>query len=149
LDLPLTAPHAQKAQEPWRQVELIGLALCRSVRHALDAWVPRPIWIQAVNPSTYILQHLLEHVRLRAEHGNKVVDEVNNILDFRVAEPSELVLCPGLDMLDEFGITPKLIAAGLVGSSRLILGAHEPNEIYGGYAIGFLAQFVALSYLAG
>ena len=59
------------------------------------------IWIQAVNPSTYILQHLLEHVRLRAEHGSKVVDDVNSILDFRAAAPSELFLCPILDILDE------------------------------------------------
>jgi hypothetical protein len=44
---------------------------------------------------------MLEHVRLRAEHGGKVVD-VNSILDFRVAAPSELFLCPSLDMLDEF-----------------------------------------------
>ena len=68
----------------------------------LDSWVPRPIWIQAVNTSTYILQHMLEHIRLRAEHGSKVVDDVNNILDFRVAAPSELVLCPSLDIIYEF-----------------------------------------------
>ena len=52
-----------------------------------------------MNPSTYILQHQLEHVRLRAGHGSKVVDDVNSILDFRVAAPSELLLCPSLDIL--------------------------------------------------
>jgi hypothetical protein len=42
-----------------------------------------------------------------------------------------------------------ILIAGLVGSSRLILGAHEPAEVYGGYVVGFLAQFVAMSYLLG
>jgi len=42
-----------------------------------------------------------------------------------------------------------IIIAGLVGSSRLILRAHEPADIYGGYVVGFLAQFVAMSYLLG
>jgi membrane-associated phospholipid phosphatase len=49
---------------------------------------------------------------------------------------------------NEYILILAVIAAGLVGSSRLILGAHESNEIYGGYAIGFLTQFVAVSYLA-
>jgi membrane-associated phospholipid phosphatase len=42
-----------------------------------------------------------------------------------------------------------IIIAGLVGSSSLILRAHEPADIYGGYVVGFLAQFVAMSYLLG
>lgn len=40
-----------------------------------------------------------------------------------------------------------IIACGLVGTARLILSAHEPSDIYGGYFIGFLAQFVALRFL--
>jgi hypothetical protein len=32
-----------------------------------------------------MVQHLVEHFRLRAEHGSKVVDYVNSILDCRVA----------------------------------------------------------------
>ena len=50
---------------------------------------------------------------------------------------------------NEYILILSVLAAGLVGSARLILGAHEPNEVYGGYVIGFLAQFVALSYLVG
>jgi membrane-associated phospholipid phosphatase len=61
-----------------------------------------------------------------------------------------MMICVGHSISNnDFILILAVIAAGLVGSSRLILGAHEPNEIYGGYAIGFLAQFVALSYLAG
>lgn len=40
-----------------------------------------------------------------------------------------------------------LILAGAVGSSRLILHAHIPKDIYGGYAVGFLPQFIALDYV--
>ncbi|MCP4439039.1 MAG: phosphatidic acid phosphatase [Aureispira sp.] len=40
-----------------------------------------------------------------------------------------------------------IVACGLVGTSRLILSAHETSDIYGGYFIGFLAQFVALRFL--
>lgn len=41
-----------------------------------------------------------------------------------------------------------IIAAGLVGTARLVLKAHEPNDIYGGYFIGFVSQFVAITALA-
>jgi membrane-associated phospholipid phosphatase len=61
-----------------------------------------------------------------------------------------MMICIGRSIgNDDYIIILAVLVAGLVGSSRLILGAHEPNEIYGGYAIGFLAQFAALSYLAG
>ena len=39
------------------------------------------------------------------------------------------------------------LLAGIVGTARLMLGAHEPRDLYGGYAIGFLAQFTALRFL--
>lgn len=39
------------------------------------------------------------------------------------------------------------IACGLVGTARLVLGAHKPNDLYGGYLIGFFSQFFALNYL--
>lgn len=48
---------------------------------------------------------------------------------------------------NEYMLVLAVIAAGLVGSSRMLVGAHEPADIYGGYFIGFLAQFVAMSYL--
>jgi hypothetical protein len=37
-----------------------------------------------------------------------------------------------------------LLAAGIVGSSRLYLDAHEPAELYGGFAVGFFSQLIAL-----
>ena len=49
----------------------------------------------------------------------------------------------GASHLFIFGI----LLCGLVGTSRMLLGAHQPSDIYGGYFIGFLAQFVALKYI--
>ncbi len=40
-----------------------------------------------------------------------------------------------------------IVLAGLVGTARLILHAHVPRDIYGGYLVGFAAQFIALSVL--
>lgn len=38
-------------------------------------------------------------------------------------------------------------AAGIVGACRLFLQAHQPNDLYGGYLVGFLAQFIALQVM--
>ncbi len=47
-----------------------------------------------------------------------------------------------------FNMTVVLLAvvlvAGIVGTTRLWLHAHEPGEVYGGFAVGFLAQLIAL-----
>ncbi len=40
-----------------------------------------------------------------------------------------------------------LILAGLVGTSRLILQAHEPADLYGGYLVGLFSQIIALRFL--
>ncbi|MEM6380185.1 MAG: hypothetical protein AAF705_18470, partial [Bacteroidota bacterium] len=40
-----------------------------------------------------------------------------------------------------------IVLAGLVGTSRLLLNAHEPKDLYGGYLVGFAAQFVALWFM--
>lgn len=40
-----------------------------------------------------------------------------------------------------------ILVIGIVGTARLILNAHEPTDIYGGYLIGFLAQLIALYFL--
>jgi len=48
-----------------------------------------------------------------------------------------------IDFLFIFGI----LACGLVGTARLLLGSHQVSDIYGGYFVGFLAQFVALNYM--
>lgn len=37
-----------------------------------------------------------------------------------------------------------VLLAGLVGTSRLWLQAHQPMEVYGGFAVGFVAQLIAL-----
>ena len=49
----------------------------------------------------------------------------------------------GGEFLFIFGI----LSCGLVGTARLILGAHNISDIYGGYVVGFFAQFIALQYL--
>lgn len=40
-----------------------------------------------------------------------------------------------------------VLVAGLVGTARRVLGAHEAGDVYGGYFVGFFAQFVALQFL--
>lgn len=40
-----------------------------------------------------------------------------------------------------------IFIAGLVGSSRLVLSAHKPDELYGGYIIGIFSQIIALRIL--
>lgn len=40
-----------------------------------------------------------------------------------------------------------ILVTGLVGTCRLLLDAHRPMDLYGGYVIGFLSQFVALRFL--
>lgn len=38
-----------------------------------------------------------------------------------------------------------LMIAGLLGTARLTLGAHSPLQIYAGFAVGFLCEFLILS----
>ena len=40
-----------------------------------------------------------------------------------------------------------LVIAGAVGTARLLLKAHEPSDVYGGYFIGFVTQFFAFLYV--
>lgn len=40
-----------------------------------------------------------------------------------------------------------ILLAGLVGTSRLLLQAHEPRDLYGGYIVGFVTQFIALRFM--
>ncbi len=39
-----------------------------------------------------------------------------------------------------------IFIAGLVGSSRLYLNAHQPSDVWGGYLIGFVGQLMAFAY---
>ncbi len=41
-----------------------------------------------------------------------------------------------------------ILFTGLVGTSRLLLKAHTPYQIYLGYFVGFLTQFVANNFLS-
>lgn len=40
-----------------------------------------------------------------------------------------------------------IFLAGLVGTARLRLNAHELEDLFGGYLVGFVAQFIALRFL--
>lgn len=40
-----------------------------------------------------------------------------------------------------------ILIAGLTGSSRLYLKAHSPAQVYAGYFIGILTQFIALRFI--
>ena len=40
-----------------------------------------------------------------------------------------------------------IVAAGLVGTARLVLGAHSSKELYAGFAVGLLSQYIALKVL--
>lgn len=40
-----------------------------------------------------------------------------------------------------------ILVAGLVGTARLILKAHTTEQVYLGYFIGFICQFIALNFL--
>ncbi len=40
-----------------------------------------------------------------------------------------------------------VVVAGLVGTARLLLKAHEPKDVWGGYLVGFAAQFFAIRFL--
>lgn len=39
------------------------------------------------------------------------------------------------------------IFSGLVGTSRLLLGSHTPDQLWGGYMVGFLGQGLAFLYM--
>ncbi len=40
-----------------------------------------------------------------------------------------------------------IVMAGSVGTARLLLKAHEPKDLYGGFLVGFSAQFIALQFI--
>lgn len=40
-----------------------------------------------------------------------------------------------------------ILASGLVGTARLFLKAHQPVDVYGGYLVGFITQFIALRFV--
>ena len=40
-----------------------------------------------------------------------------------------------------------IIIAGIIGTARLVLQAHDPLDLYGGFLVGFSTQFIALRFL--
>jgi len=44
-------------------------------------------------------------------------------------------------------IVVSLVIAGIIGTSRLILSAHNYQDIYGGYMVGIIAQLIAMRIL--
>ena len=42
-----------------------------------------------------------------------------------------------------------IVIAGAVGTSRLLLKAHDPMDVYGGYLVGIFAQIVAFRIVMG
>ena len=60
--------------------------------------------------------------------------------DFVVHIPSIGMVSIGMNHL----LMLVIILAGTVGTARLLLNAHEPKDLYGGYIVGFLAMFVSL-----
>ncbi len=46
-------------------------------------------------------------------------------------------------------IIPLILLAGIIGSSRLKLNAHKPQEIYAGFVLGFGCEFCSLIYNLG
>jgi len=36
-----------------------------------------------------------------------------------------------------------VVIVGMIGTSRLLLGAHRPEDVYGGYLVGIISQIVA------
>jgi membrane-associated phospholipid phosphatase len=54
-----------------------------------------------------------------------------------------LMLMIGMNMNISFALMVAFLITGIVGTARLILGAHTPAEIYTGFIMGILAQLIA------
>lgn len=54
----------------------------------------------------------------------------------------------GVEISMAYVLIAVIIICGLVGTSRLLLEAHEPMDLYGGFFIGFGTQFAALTLLS-
>jgi membrane-associated phospholipid phosphatase len=54
-----------------------------------------------------------------------------------------LMLMTGMQMNISQPLVAVFLLSGIVGTSRLILGAHTPGEIYAGLTVGILSQAIA------
>ncbi|NCQ41810.1 MAG: hypothetical protein GW795_07935 [Cyanobacteria bacterium] len=52
-----------------------------------------------------------------------------------------------LEMSTNFVLMVVIVLAGLVCTSRLVLQAHRPGQLYSGFGVGLLSQFIALLFL--
>lgn len=52
-----------------------------------------------------------------------------------------------VEVMPVFLIAISVFIAGLIGSSRLILEAHEKSDLYGGYLVGIISQVIAFKIL--
>jgi hypothetical protein len=52
-----------------------------------------------------------------------------------------------IDLSLDFLIILVIVLAGIVGSSRLFLKAHTEKELYLGYIVGFITQFIAFNII--
>lgn len=59
----------------------------------------------------------------------------------------QLPLAGGFRVSSIFVLFWSIIIAGAIGSARLFLGSHEPQEIYGGYIAGISSQIIALAII--
>ncbi len=50
----------------------------------------------------------------------------------------------GLQLSERLVMAMVFLMAGAVGSARLVLRAHKPEEVYGGYLIGIASQLLAI-----
>jgi hypothetical protein len=57
-----------------------------------------------------------------------------------------LLLTSSANMMTATFVT--LILAGIVGTSRLALGAHKPSEVWLGYIVGIVVQLAAWAYVS-
>jgi membrane-associated phospholipid phosphatase len=54
------------------------------------------------------------------------------------------ILNAGLEVI----ITGLILVSGLLGTARMQLGAHTPAQIYTGFVIGFLTEWLILRWFA-
>ena len=67
---------------------------------------------------------------------------------FRTKQPSFFIqLGSPLEVSLNTLLILTIIFCGVVGTSRLLLNAHEPKDLYGGFLVGMTTQFIALNIL--
>lgn len=67
---------------------------------------------------------------------------------FRTKQPSFIIqLGSPLEISLNTLLIVTIIFCGVVGTSRLLLNAHEPKDLYGGFLVGMTTQFIALNIL--